>query len=238
MYDPNDYNDQLQAEAVSANRPPQFNESSCGYRCGWGCCEPDGVGGGDSESDTTPTLIGSEDEDETMEGRVLREELDASHPAELRNSEEVDEEAGPIVIVDDFEESFELNQHLFAPGVPMAPPQPNWDYDESVNSLENQAGSEPHSSAASDRRSVGSASPQGWDNGMGGWTEERNRFPGYFCVTPLRLSAQFEHCRGSVASHMVSLDLSTLLDFAGEDWRARVLGNDWAMSPCSEFPTC
>jgi hypothetical protein len=233
MYDPNGPNDQLQVEEVSANRPPQFKESTCGYRCGWGCCEPDG--GGDSESDAAPTLIGSEDEDEVPEGNTMRAGLDASHHSGSHN----DRDAVPIVLVNDFEESLQLNQHLFAHGDTIAPSRLNWDYDESVNSLGNQAGSEPHSSAASDRRSTGSPSPYGWDTGIGGWTEDSNanRLPGYFCVTPLRLSAQFEHCRGPVASHMVIQDYSTLLDIAGEDWRVHMPVDHWSMYPHSGFPT-
>jgi hypothetical protein len=134
MYDPNDPNDQMQAEAISATRPPQFNESTCGYRCGWGCSEPDGGGGGggggdDSESDTAPTLVGSEDEDETMGETVLREEPGASHSIDSRSNGVVDRDAGPIVLVDVFEESAELSQHFFAPGIQRTKtsPPPNED---------------------------------------------------------------------------------------------------------------
>jgi hypothetical protein len=243
MYDPNDPNDQMQAEAISATRPPQFNESTCGYRCGWGCSEPDGGGGGgggggDSESDTAPTLVGSEDED-AMGETVLREEPGASHSIDSRSDGVVDRDAGPIVLVDVFEESAELSQHFFAPGIPMITPQINGDYEESVNSLDNQAGSDVHSSATSDRRSVGSASPYGWTAGTGEWTKESkpNHFPGYFSMTPLRLSAQVEHCRGLVASHMVSEDFSTLLDRFEESWRGQLAMNDWGGPSYSEFPT-
>jgi hypothetical protein len=236
MHDPNN---QMQAEAVSATRPPQFNESNCGYRCGWGCCEPDGGGGGDSESDSTPTLIGSGSgsEDEAMEGMVLREGYEAARSNDSRNNEVVHRDAGPVVAMHDFGESSELNQHVSASRVPMSPPQMNWDYDESESqySLENQVGSESHSSAVSGQRSIGSTSPRGLDY-IGVWTNESkpDRFPGYFSVTPLRLSAQFEHCRGPVAAHMVSRDYSALLDnFGREDWRARMPVHDWA-----GFPTC
>jgi hypothetical protein len=242
MYDPNDYNGQMQAEAVSATRPPQFNESTCGYRCGWGCSEPDGGGGGgdgDSESDTAPTLVDSEDDDEAMEETVLRDAPDASHSIDSRNNGVVDRDAGPIVLVDDFEESAELSQHFLAPGIPMIAPQMNGDYEESVNSLDNQAGSDVHSSAASDRRSIGSASPYGWTVGTGEWTRESktNHFPGYFSMTPLRLSAQVEHCRGLVASHLVSEDFSTLLDCFAESWRRQLAMNDWGGPSYSDLPT-
>jgi hypothetical protein len=236
MYDPNDYCDQLHMEAGSPNRPPQFNESTCGYRCGWGCCEPDG--GEDGESDATPTLVGSEDEAEAVEGSALHAEVDASYHTGSHNNREVDIDAAPIVLVDDSEENLQLNQHVFANGNPTAPCQLTWDYDESVKSLENQAGSEPRSSATSDQRSTGSASPCGWDIGIGGWTEDSNanQLPGYFCVTPLRLSAQLEHCRGTVASPMVMQEYSTLLDIAGEDWSVHMSVDDWAMYPRLGFP--
>jgi hypothetical protein len=239
MYDPNDYSDQLHTEAVSPNRPPQFNESTCGYRCGWGCCEPDG--GGDGGSDATPTLVGSEDEADTeaTEGSALHAGVDASRPTGSHNNRDADIDAAPVVLVDDSQESLQLSQHVLAHGDPIAPCQLNRDHDESVKSLENQADSEPRSSAASDQRSTGSASPYGWDTGIGGWADDSNanRLPGYFCVTPLRLSAQLEHCRGTFASHTMMRDCSMLLDIAGEDWGVHMSVDDWAMYPRLGFPS-
>jgi hypothetical protein len=237
MCDPNDYNDQIQAEAVSATRPPQFNESTCGYRCGWGCCEPDGGGGGggdDSASDTAPTLVDSEGEDEAMDEAELRNEPDTSHSIDSRNNGVVDRDTGPIALVDDFQDGAELSQHFFASEIPMITPQMSGDYEESVNSIDGQVGSDIHSSAASDRRSTGSASPYRWTARVGDWIKDSkpDHYPGYFSMTPLRLSAQVEHCRGLVASHGVSEDFSTLLS-----WRGQLAMNDWSGSSYSEFST-
>jgi hypothetical protein len=220
------YNDDLQAEAVSATRPPQFNESTCGYRCGWGCCEPQGGddGGGGNASEGTPTLIGSGEED-SMDWPVVQDGLDESNLGGSHSPRDVDGETNPLDLEDPFEQNSHLNRHFLTPDNMFASSQSDWDYDESLDSLEAQATGRSHGSVASDRRSIRSVSPCGWDAGIGDWQNlnDANPIPGHFRVTPLRLSPQYEHCRGPAASHMVTQDYSTLLDSVGEDWGVRML---------------
>jgi hypothetical protein len=207
---------------VSAKRPPQFNESTCGYRCGWGCCEPQGGddSGGGNTSEGTPTLIGSDDED-AMEWPVGQDVLDESRPSDSRSPREIDGETNPLELADDLEQNLQLNRQFLTPSNILAPSRSDWNCDQSLDSLEARAATRSHGSVASDRRSVRSISPCGWDAGIGDWQDihDTNPIPGYFCVTPLRLSPQYEHCRGLAASHMVTQDYSTLLDCVGEDWR-------------------
>jgi len=217
--EPFEYDDEPHMETVSANRPPQFNESTCGYRCGWGC-EPRGGedDGGGPESDGTPTLIGSYDGD-AVEGSVTDDVQDGSIPASPRSLGEMNEED-----VEAHEQQLLFEHHILADGHVVAIVQPEWNYEESLGSLENQVASEPHSSAASDQRSIGSASPCGWDAGIGEWHDlgKDDKIPENFRVTPLRLSPQDEHCRGQAVSPMVIQDYSSLLNFIEEDWRLRM----------------
>jgi hypothetical protein len=194
--------------AISPNRPPQYN-SDCGYHCGWGC-EPRGEDGegGDHESNTTTTLVGSEDE--SMEELHPRENFRASLSVNWSVSERNQTETGSIMIMDGIESSYHLSRYIVSRDDPNIYSHSQQSYGESINSLENEASSGPHSSAASDARSNGTMSPTGLLAGAGTWDErnEADRFPleHHFLVRPLRLSPQFEHCRGNPIFHKVAQD--------------------------------
>lgn len=226
--DPHTYEEDLQSETVSPHRPPQFNASTCGYRCGWGCCEP--VGGDDEGggygSEGTPTLIGSDDGE-------MPDEMDALPSDALELQQDIVDDPIPLV-VDDIEDDILLNLPIAAQAVVFSPEQSEWDYQESADSVESQVASEAHNSTPSDRRSIGSASPCGWDAGMGAWNEMDKSvriLPGYFCVTPLRLSPYYEHCRGNAASHLVTQDYSMLLETSVGEHRMRMFSQGVTLQP-------
>jgi hypothetical protein len=228
--DPIDYESQ-RPETVSSRRRPQFNQSNCGYRCGLGCCEPregdddDGGSGGDS----TPTLVGSEDEDEA-DLEISHQEVDEAYQDRVAEEGEV----GPNPItMNAIEENLYLSRTVVDQENPFIQSQSSRSNLESPSSLENQANSELPSSAVSEVGQIGNVLLLGWDAGMGGAFEgsEPDRCPltHHFLVRPLRLSPQYEHCRGPAASHLVIQDYSNLLDVVEVDWRAWMPGNSNAL---------
>lgn len=233
--DPHAYDEDLQSEAVSPNRPPQFNASTCGYRCGWGCCEPVGgdEDGGGYGSDGTPTLIGSDDGE-------IPDEFDALPLVAPELQQDITDDPVPVV-VDDIEDNILLNLPIPTQVEVFSPEQSDGDYQESADSVENQVASEVHSRTPSDRRSIGSASPCGWDAGMdlqvqlmGAWNDMDKTgrvLPGHFCVTPLRLSPYYEHCRGNPASHLITQDYSMLLEIGAEEPRMRMFSHGFTLQP-------
>ncbi|KAH7408378.1 hypothetical protein DE146DRAFT_372227 [Phaeosphaeria sp. MPI-PUGE-AT-0046c] len=229
--DPHTYDEHQEAGTVSPNRPPQFNLSNCGYRCGWGCCEPIGGDDGDDggyESDATPTLIGSDDE---LERTELQDEIDALPTGISDLQRMIENEPAPIVIYD-FEDNILLNLPVPVQAEMFSSEHSEWDYQGSADRLEHESASGNHSSAASDRQSIGSASPSGWDAGMGAWDVMDEAGRNYFCATPLRLSPYYEHCRGNAASHLVVQDYSMLLEPGVEDFRMRMLFHGSLLRSC------
>lgn len=168
----------------------------------------DGDDGG-YESDVTPTLIGSED-GEDFERTELHDEVDALPSGASAIEGDIEDEPVPVVI-DDFEEDILLNLPVPVQAEMFSPEHSEWDYQGSAGSLENQAPSATPSSAASDIRSIGSASPCEYA-GIGACHEMDKAGRNYFCATPLRLSPYYEHCRGNAASHLVVQDYSMLLE--------------------------
>lgn len=199
--------------AGSPDRPPQFNESSCGYRCGWGCCEPKGGDddGGGSQSDV-PTLVNYGGDDD-MAFSLPDADHNAHQRAEVGVVEDLGETAQPIAYVENnmhrhqiviVDEDTSLSSHQYQ------------SLDE-ADSLENEASSGPHSVVAFDGRSVEFIMPDELI-GIRDWIEdfpldypevnEAGQVPSntLFHVAPLRLSFQYEHCRGNPYSHMVVQD--------------------------------
>lgn len=223
MYPDHTANDDMYRQepvAVSRRGPPQFNQSNCGYRCGWGC-EPREDNDGDAEqygSDATPTLIGDDGDEETEE-TLFRDYVESPPPMGRSASGEhfTETNAGTFVVDDDPERQLP-SHHVFAWGnrFPYSPSQRS--FDGSVSSLDNEASSGAHSSAGSDVRSVSAVSPSDMVAGVGVWasTTNNNHFPSknYFSSTPLRLSHQSEHCRGNLMP-----DLDLLSSFLEEEWR-------------------
>jgi hypothetical protein len=218
--DPVDPDHQMESEAVSSDRPPQFNGSNCGYRCGWGCCEPRGGDddGGGSGSDATPTLIGSDDDIGVVDLPWQNED-----PYELRPSDSNESPTrggAPVVLVDGSEEHLQFHRFLHTQRDLFASSAVNQHHNE-LDSLQNEATTRSHSSAASEAGSVLSVSHDGLIAGIGTWDDESEveHFPGFFRKTPLRLSPQYEHCRGPSMSHLVTQDFSTLLNPIERIWR-------------------
>lgn len=164
------------------DRPPQYNERNCGYRCGEGCEKPcdeaDGGGGSESDSDTAVDSISASDRVRTSP--PLQEDVDGSSPI----SEQMRD--GQLELSDSFE-----------------------DYDELVEISSNENFSGTCSRATSGSRSAGTLSPMSPGPGIGRWAPEY-----YFLVTPLRLSPQYEHCRGHQSSHLVARDDHSSMDLA------------------------
>lgn len=175
--------------------------------------------GGDYESDNTPTLVDSEsvdsdEEDETSEEPRLHEDVDATVPIDRPTPEEDEMEMDATP-----REISSLNS------------QSDWSQNESIDSLENHASSGANSIIISDGGRNDTVSQDGL-YGVGDWarvkTDEARRFSGkhYFRQSPLRLSPQYEHCRGN--AHMVIPDDAELLDSYEADWRRQTLGYDLA----------
>jgi hypothetical protein len=66
--------------------------------------------------------------------------------------------------------------------------------------------------------------------GIGTWNEDvrHDRLPGLFRKTPLRLSPSYEDCRGPSLSHLITQDVSTLLNPNGR-WGAQSFSNTYTM---------
>lgn len=220
--DVNDNDYQMETQAVSSKRPPQFNEVNCGYRCGWGCCEPqggddDGGGVGDSGTDATPTLIGSDDGIGELDEAFPHERFGDPDPPSLRDHEIGVEEPGSTVVFNDTDESLRFHADVTTQGNHSNPSVAASIHDGSLDSSQNEPITRSHSSAGSDAGTIGRVSRNVPYAGIGAW-DEANRFPGHFCQTPLRLSPQYEDCRGPPMSHLVTQDYSTLLGPVGYAW--------------------
>ncbi|CAA9957639.1 hypothetical protein PTMSG1_01247 [Pyrenophora teres f. maculata] len=200
MYDHNNTggpSNQAKLNKPSPDRPPQFNFKNCGYDCGLGCqkASEDEGGGGGSEQDS-----GGDSDDDTAVG----EEDNRCSVGEWQdNHGDVEAADGP-------------EENLSSPDTAEdeAGSQLSWagDYDAMSESLVVEpCATSDHSPVASVGGSVRSLSP---NPGILYWiTNMRPASPlpaeYHFLHTPLRLSPQYEHCRGDPASHLVGPDRST-----------------------------
>ncbi|CBX95283.1 predicted protein [Plenodomus lingam JN3] len=170
---------------LSRARPPQLK--LCGFRCGYGCEEPteddgDGGGGGGSDAASETTLI----ESIGPQGISQRETNQRDHDAHVLDT---GSEAQHFT---------ELSEHSDEHGLGRS------------SSLDvASCASSDRSRGVSAHGSVRMATP---GPGIGVWADDQlrhvNRFPleYYFLQSPLRLSAQYEHCRGDSLSHLVNPD--------------------------------
>lgn len=178
--------------AISGNRPPQLK--LCGFRCGYGCEEPtddDGDGGG-SDAGSEKTYV---------ESVVQADSRLQANYGDHDDRGGFGEERTNVVLLETGSEDqhlSELSEHS--------------DEDPSAMSSSLEVGScasSDQSRAVSNHESVRILTP---GPGIGVWVEDQlrhaNRFPleYYFLQTPLRLSAQYEHCRGDSLSHLVVPD--------------------------------
>ncbi|KAH7076633.1 hypothetical protein BKA63DRAFT_286645 [Paraphoma chrysanthemicola] len=200
---------------VSSNRPPQFNESSCGYRCGWGCCEPsagdDEGGGGESN---TPTLVDAEEDASSLLDADDDDGEDAEQQDEVAIVVEAEDGAQTIAYLENnlrrpqflmVDEHSSISSHQY-----MSP--------DGAGSQEDGASSGAHSDITCDGRRIidfnVSDVLRGISDRMEGllhqYPEGDRAGPApsstLFRVPPLRLSAQYEHCRGNPYRHMAIRD--------------------------------
>ncbi|CAO2656835.1 Nn.00g056380.m01.CDS01 [Neocucurbitaria sp. VM-36] len=214
-HEPNDPANQPRPQTISPDRPPQLKWQNCGYRCGLGCEEP-GEDEGDSEgsdNDTLSTLVDTDDgesrgvelQNEELESREVYQQADLLHEDGLD-----DEDIGVVVLLSGSPSEYEdLSTHSRSP----------LDYDESLDVGPCATGD--HSTVASGFEGVEYRSPgPGIDYLMMGIP----RFPTayYFLETPLRLSPQYEHCRGHPACHMVPQDEMSYLEIMQDIWRTQI----------------
>lgn len=206
-----DNSNQPRPSTVSPDRPPQL-KILCGFRCGLGCDEPgedDGDGGG-SDSGT----FSSEST------RVEEQSIDSNRQSEGFEGRGADSTESQIFVE---EPDLDRSQHL-SDGTS----QSFIDHDDTTSSLSVEPpASGDQSSVTSSHISCGiiSVGP-----GILDWREMVSEatvgyFLGsptptvnYFLGSPLRLSPQYEHCRGKAASHLIVKDELTLPEVGGT-WR-------------------
>jgi len=170
---------------MSANRQPQFNQTTigCGCQCGNRGEDSDG---GSNEDDNASTLVASNfDSDEEFPSSADGPEQHVNAGAFREDTRGSNED-------------------------PRMRPRAQPLRGEMVDSMRTEFdSSDEHSVVASDTRSVSRISV---GPGIGDWTNEDFHFNElhwneyYFVVRPLRLTPQRRYCRGLVASHMVVRD--------------------------------
>jgi hypothetical protein len=206
MYDHDDSNvppNQPHLNTLSRNRPPQFNWRNCGFDCGLGCEKAsDGEGGGggeeEGESDGETTAV-----DEHEIGNLTAESQAGSshHDGHLGSS--LDDDPSQHAVEEEFPIHVEPSDLL----------------DEMSGSLHvGRCATMDHSPEAS---AMISTSP---DPGISYWLANppvapELPFEYYFLETPLRLSPQYEHCRGDPASHLVVPDRTSWAFLVEQTWR-------------------
>jgi len=185
----------MRPRASVPDRPP-LPLSLCGYRCGYGCEEPlyddsDGSGGG-SEAGTDTTYVDYD---------VERNSMTDIHHAHNEDDQIAGEQTSVVLLEagPEAQHGSELSEHS------------NEDYTGYMVSLDvGPCSSRSLSRAASSRGSVRVLTP---GPGIGVWAEDGrvehvNRLPleYHFLQKPLRLSPQYQDCRGNFLSHMIVPD--------------------------------
>jgi hypothetical protein len=186
--DPNNIPHQPALDSPSSDRPPQFNWRNCGYDCGEGCEKASEDDGGGGVSDDETAV-------DTDEERYL---MTTAQEEGTRVFQDVDDAAT---------ESSGLDQTDYAAMSDSMVVEPCVTTD--------------HSPAASAGGSARSRSP---DPGVLYWVTHSMPVATplpieyFFLQTPLRLSPQYEHCRGDPASHLVLPDRSPLWYLMEQSW--------------------
>jgi hypothetical protein len=201
-------------DTLSRNRPPQFNWRNCGFNCGFGCekASEDEGGGGGGESDEETAVDENEDDQDPTAGSQA-EDSDA-HLDSL-----VDETSSPRVA-----EGERFSSRIASSGY----------LSDLSGSLQiGPYATMDHSPEASARGNTRTVSP---DPGMPYWTTGLPVVPDlpfayYFLETPLRLSPQYEHCRGEKASHLVVPDRTDMAFLMEQTWRGYVPAYGYVSPP-------
>jgi len=170
------------------NRVPQFNKDYCGYHCGEGC-EPYDTG--DVGSDTSSTVFSENGAQDIVHSSPTHGPSEASLlPLSYTMNETIEPETGHL----------HGNDSANTRDASFSSPELTQYYSDPLDSPRNLIPSSRRSARSPDNRSVGTASPSVWIEGVGAWmpTEDslrdldrrRVQFPleYYFLETPLRLS--------------------------------------------------
>jgi len=203
MYDDNNTggpSNQAKLDSSSPDRPPQYNFRNCGYDCGLGCKKAveDEGGGGSSEKGIERGSDGDSDGDSDAVTAVGEDE-NGYLIAEWQG------EDGDAGATDDSEEN--MSNSDIAEDDTAGRLSSQGDYDAMSESLVVEpCATRDHSPVASVGGSVRSLSP---NPGIIYWPASPLPVEYHFLHTPLRLSPQYEHCRGDPASHLVGPDRST-----------------------------
>jgi len=218
---PDECPDQPQPEIRSPVRQPQFNDTNCGcgYRCGWGCEEPvqepieepmlEEDDGGTSDSETAV------DPEEEYMARLEHEDIEIeADQAGLLGPSVLDQERADVVLFLHAWDEFNNNETL-------------------SDDLEVEPCITRHpSTAPSSGGSVGPMSPiLAFEEATRGLPVLQLSGQYYFRRTPLRLSPQYEHCRGDPASHLVVQDRDQFPPPAEETWRGYTPGYGYVVRP-------
>ncbi|EAT88299.1 hypothetical protein HBI56_124000 [Parastagonospora nodorum] len=227
--DSNPHDRQMEIEAVSSDRPPHLNESNCRYCCGLGCSGPqsgDDDGEGGCGSDATSTVVGSDNDVGDLEEPLHVEEVYEPQPFGPEDSRTSERQPGGFTYRS--EEDLRFHRFLRAQRSIFISSILNRNRDE-LDSLRNEATTRSHSSASSEVGSADNMSQEGLVAGVGTWGDaiRHDRLPGLFRKTPLRLSAQYEDCRGPSLSHLITQDVTTLLSPNGR-WGAQSFPNAYS----------
>jgi len=186
-----------QPQQRRTNRVPQFNKDYCGYHCGEGC-EPYDVGG--AESDATSTLV----EENGAEAVGLSAPTQDRSEASMLPESYTANDAG----VEQEDAHLQRNDPADMRDGSFPSPQVAWDLDDSLSYPQDFMTSGARSVRSFGSGSVGTVSPSVWVAEAGTWVPTDgypqdvdygvDRLPPeyYFVETPLRLSAQYEDCRG------------------------------------------
>jgi hypothetical protein len=205
MYDhdnPNSPSHDAYLNTPSRNRPAQFNWRNCAFDCRFGCKktgEDDGDGGGEGGSDDE-TAVESEVEHPAIESRSEDIEGDDERSVGFSDADM------SSVAVDGFTSPMDSSECL---------------YDMSGSMQVEPCATTDHSPEAS---TSGSARNGSRDPGIPYWitglpAATQLPFAYYFLESPLRLSPQYEHCRGDSASHLVVPDRASISFLTEQAWR-------------------
>jgi hypothetical protein len=203
MYDHDDPNSPLNQPSLdrpSSDRPPQFNWRNCGYDCGEGCEKASENEGGGGVSDGE-TAVDADEDQSSMTG--LQDE-------DIRTAQDTDDATtdssnlDPMDCVDTVVYGQPPEGHTTMSGSLIVEPCVTAD-------------NSPVPSAS------GSARSRSPDPGVLYWITSMPiatplPLEYHFLQTPLRLSPQYEHCRGDPASHLVVPDRSPLWYLVEQSW--------------------
>ncbi|KAF2132812.1 hypothetical protein P153DRAFT_174141 [Dothidotthia symphoricarpi CBS 119687] len=217
-----------QPEAVPSQRPPQFNERNCGCRCGHRCggpCEEDddgrrgrrgeragtearGVREGESDSET---LVDSDSDVEgNPEYRGDGNDIQMIRPVHSSGSSPLARVHSRSTLPIVGSHIVRIRLHAASRAQSSARSQSSYGLYDTSGSMEPEPyGTESHSPAVSRVGSVHVISP-GPDFERFGMDEIELVY--HFLIEPLRLSPQYQDCRGKMASHLVIRDDISFMD--------------------------